>query len=242
VPLAADPGLRVIGEARDISSGELVYREYHYTLTNTGQHLVEYRDTTGGVLASKLLDYSVAAIAPAVHQLDRRSGQWLYAQWQGPYLSMGHRVDYEAVLERQTIEADTTPVVDAGFDNFIRQHWAELIGGDSVNFDFAVPTRFGTVALSARRKSCDAAATPAGVTCFRVKPQNWLLGLLMQAIDLQYRLDTRQLLRFEGLSNINDPRGDAMTVTINYRYPEPDDLLADEQAPLIDWWPPLKSS
>ena len=221
--------LTAIGEAFDSESGQLLYREYHFRQPGSALGAVEYRGPDQRLLGTKSLDFQAQPWAPDFQQVDLRTGEMIFARWQGSSLTLGYRENRDDQI-RQELVPERALVADAGFDNFIRAHWNELLGDGEKSFSFAVPSRLNTLTLVARRQACDNTSSAAKTVCIRVKPDNWLFAMLVDPIDLQYDASSRQLLKFQGLSNISDGNGDPQVVTIRYRHAESGSYLADDQA------------
>src|SRR5699024_2205515 len=99
-----------------------------------------------------------------------------------------------------TLESGAGLVADAGFDEFIRRQWQPLLDGDAVPLEFAVPARLDSYAFTLRRRgSGQAAGEPAEIFRLRL---GGLWGLLAPHIDVAYGRDSRRLLWFQGLSNL----------------------------------------
>lgn len=186
---------RIIGEARDLSSGELLYKELHSCESGGTLCSVAYVDNSGIVIAEKTIDYSRDAIAPQLLINDYRSQRELVV---------------EAVAEAGL-------VVDAGFDNFIRNNWQTLGDSGTVNFKFLVPGR--NKALRMRARQAQSGECEAGKLCLEVGLNNWLLGALTDPILLTYSRDSRRLLRYRGISNLASNDGESQMVDIRYIYP-----------------------
>ena len=110
-------------------------------------------------------------------------------------------------------------MVDAGFDNYVRQRWTELMGADPVRFPFLVAGRDSPLAMRAgpdRQSECN----PAQL-CLQVELDSWLLRMLVAPITLTYDRESRRLLRFKGISNLKDAAGNSQSVDIRYQYPLP---------------------
>lgn len=225
---AAGSSLTAIGEAHDTQSGQLLYREYHYRQLGSGFGTVEYRDPEQRLLSTKSLDFNHAPWAPAFQQIDLRTGELIFARWQGETLTMGYRESQRDSLQKEQVNAEQL-VADAGFDGFIRERWNDLVTSQPQRFEFAVPSRLNTLTLIAQRRDCETARQSQDAVCFRVKPDNWLFAMLVDPIDLRYDSNHRQLLRFRGLSNITDAEGKPQTVDIRYRHAEPGGYLAEDQ-------------
>ncbi len=229
---AAGSTLTAIGEARDADSGQVLYREYHYRQPGSGLGSVEYRSPEQRLLSTKTLDFNHAPWAPAFRQVDFRTGELIFARWQGQTLTMGYRESQRDTLRQEQVDPQQL-VADAGFDSFIRAHWNGLVDDQAQRFEFAIPSRLSTLTLVAQRRDCEESSAEQEAVCFRVKPENWLFAMLADPIDLKYARQDRQLLSFRGLSNITDADGNPQVVTIRYRHAKPGGYLADDQA--IDW-------
>lgn len=186
------PPADIVGEAQDRRSGELLYREY-YTCTDEGLRCsVEYRDAAGERIAFKTLDYTVARHAPLVVFEDFR---------------------HDRQVQLQLAPADDL-VVDAGFDNYVRSRWAELSAGQTVTFRLRIVDADKPFRMRAKQVG----DCPSEQLCLRVEVDSWLLGLVAPTIDLVYDRDSRQLLRFSGVSNIRSAEDKSQQVDIAYRY------------------------
>ncbi len=186
--------MQAVGVAHAPDGGAVRYREYHNCDSAKTHCTVEYRDPSGAVFARKWLDYGASPVAPSLRFEDSRSGER---------------------LQLGSDEVKTGVVVDAGFDNFVREQWALLAAGDAVHFRFLPAGSETALAMEARRQDdCS-----DGRLCLAVKPDNWLFALVGGTIHLVYDRDSRRLLQFRGLSNILDARGDSQRLVIDYHYP-----------------------
>ena len=224
-------GPQVLGRAFSPDGDSLLYTEYHWRFGI--DHLVEYSDPDGALIAKNRLRYVRDSPSPAQDQYDMRSGVREGAIWRGDDLYL-FRSD-----EERPVSASGTLVISSGFDGFVRDHWEALASGRSVNLEFAVPARLRTIELRARKLGSDACpdATEHGWTCFRVEPVSRLLRWLSAPIELAY--DERRRLRvYSGLSNLRDAGGNSLQVLIRYEHPEQPvypvpDLALCEPGPLV---------
>jgi hypothetical protein len=190
---ASELALRVVGNASDPASGELLYREYHYCSRDGQRCVVEYRETGSELIALKHLDYAGNPIGPALSVRDFR-------------LDTRHSIDYPT---REDL------VVDAGFDNFVRSRWQKLVDGEEVVFPFQVVGLDRPLDMTGRSVpgDCD-----DQTLCLQIQVHSWFLGLLAEPIYLAYDRAERRLLRFTGVSNLRDADGDSQDVDISYLY------------------------
>ena len=117
----------------------------------------------------------------------------------------------------QAIPAIDDPelVVDAGFDNYVRLRWDDLLDGKRVKFPLRLLSLDSPVDMRAQVIESDC---PAGQLCIEVEVDSWLLGLLAGPIKLRYDREDRSLLYFSGVSNLKDDDGESQEVVIRYDY------------------------
>lgn len=186
----------VIGEAFHQTSGSLLYRELYFCDDLQLQCTVEYRGENGEMFASKAIDYRDSRRAPSLQLQDFRN---------------------DKVVELDSV-VDAELVIDAGFDNYVRQRWDELARGEEVVFPFLVVGREEPIdmrASLAQEKPCQ----PAQL-CLEIRLNSWLLGMVVDPIHLVYDRERQRLLQFSGVSNLRDAAGKSQSVDIRYSYPD----------------------
>jgi hypothetical protein len=194
VPLTGNAKNQVIGNAYDGESGQYLYSEYHSCTSSKLECLVDYRDPSGQLIVSKKLNYTAGFTQPTLIMKDYRTGK-------------------DTIINSEYREG---LVVDAGFDNFVRSQWDTLTTGDTVKFLFLVAGFDEPLKMRAsldRSRSCNAEQL-----CLEIVLDSWLLRFLADPIALAYSLDSKRLLRYQGLSNIRDENNKSMIVDIHYDY------------------------
>jgi hypothetical protein len=217
-PRQALPGQSpdIVGEAVDPDTGETLYLEQHYCTDDALRCSVYYLRPNDELIASKQINYQPSLQAPELLFRDFRT-------------------------DRETTISPTGggQVVDAGFDNFVRLQWRELAGGEEVKFPFRMVGRDDPIAMRANRESdCE-----TGRLCLQIRLDSWLLGSLIDPIELTYDERSRRLLRFEGISNLKNDKGRSQKVKILYRYFDGDSgaentASADDSLPVPTSSPP----
>lgn len=188
------------------------------------EHQVVYtRQTERGSqpFAEKNLDYSLSALRPTVNyqqpdfkeslEITYPASGSLGVAWQQPGGS----------TERSSVEVSNNLVVDAGFDNLVRQNWSKLVRGKSVTFRFLAPTR-GTDYAFVLELSQSLAIEANHV--LQIRPYNLVLKLLVDPIVLGYN-NKGALTAYSGLTNVRENADQNYTATIRYavnKYPECD--------------------
>jgi len=204
----------IVGKAHDSKTGELLYIEEHGPRIGARQTII-YREKNGESFAEKNLDFSVSERAPSLIQLNNLVGEKIVVEVSADKgIKASYRENREAKTKTKSLSSETLPIVDAGFDNVLRDQWQQLIGGERLEFDYFVPSRLSTVALRAEAVSCEVQDS----ICFKVSPANWLVRALIKPLNLTYDASCQRLVRFVGTSNIADAEGNYQFVDIHYEY------------------------
>ncbi len=216
---AAESAGRVVGEAYDLKSDELLYREFYCANGNPDEMEVIYRNEAGGLMARKLLDYGSGATTPSFVQQNLYSSEIIEVELQAGKVSM-------TVLDASNSEPKKTSstqtdgklpvVIDAGFDEFVRKHWDSLVAGEKKRFLFPFAERDSLVELRIKPAGCNYPTETD--QCFKLELSNWFVRLLVNPIELGYDPELRRLTRYRGLSNIGDGKGNGLVVDIRYDY------------------------
>ncbi len=213
-PTATDAVRHVEGNAFAGSDGHLMYRESHwlYDDGSNPSRLVLYRCPDGKPFARKVIHDDGSTQAPDFVLRDARTGYQ-----EGVRSAGGKRVvfvrDNKGAQERTaTLNTSPTPVIDAGFDAYIRNHWDKLGKDASDKIPFLVPSRLGTLGFSVKRMA-DAPVNGRDARRYRLSLDN-LIGFALPHIDVAYDAQTRELLSFNGLANIRGSNGNNVKARI----------------------------
>lgn len=240
--------LQVAAIARDARTRELLYVESHY-IQNVGrvgeQRVVLYRCSLGGpAFARKELTYGAARAVPEFTLFDARTGYQEGLRRTTNGTKVFQRADARAPQREALVPDDATLVVDAGFDEFVRSHWNELEAGNTVRFSFLVPSRLEALTFKLRKHHDSTyEGSPASVIRLTL---SGVFGWVLPHIDVSYRKTDRALLRYEGLTNMRDDKGDNHVAVIEFpnaaRREAPVDLGAVRSEPLIARCPAPRAS
>ena len=199
------------GEAFDLNNQTLRYREYHYYSDDNLSHKVLYRDADDTLMVEKNIDYSSGFTTPEYTLLIGPEKKRASVQWQNNELKL-QDVEGATVM----IQASRPLVIDAGFDHYVRENWLQLTAGKTLKFNFPLVNRSTLAKLRIKKSSCSYKSDTD--VCFTLEVSNWLLRILLDPIELGYSPESKALLRYRGLSNIEDEQGRGMVVDIHYNY------------------------
>ncbi len=211
-------GLTFTGFARSLDTGELLYVESH-AVTDPGgaseKRVVTYRcPAESAPFARKHLDYGTMRTAPAFEFDDARSGfaEGLKRDEQG--LTVFARAGTQAPIRAERLEKQGPLVADAGFDEFVRESWEALERGSTLKVPFLVPSLQESVNFRVRKVNDDVIDGEAAsvIRLSLAGPVGWFLP----DIDVSYRKRDRRLMRYRGLTNIRDVKGELLAAQIDF--------------------------
>jgi hypothetical protein len=213
---AAD--LTFTGYARSLDTGELLYLESHAVADSGGaneKRVVTYRcSAESAPFARKHLDYGTARTAPAFEFDDARSGFAEGLKREGNTLTVFTRAGTQAPVRAERLNNRGPLVADAGFDEFVRERWEVLERGSALKVPFLVPSLQGSVNFRVRKvNDVVIEGEPAsGIRLSLAGPVGWFLP----DIDVSYRKMDRRLMRYRGLTNIRDAKGELLAAQIDF--------------------------
>jgi len=203
---------RYIGVARS-PSGEQLYREEHEMVEREGKPVrsrTVYYDPQNKVIGHSECQYPLSPYAPNYRFSDLRTGWRESARVDGKVLVLSNG------REQRRLDAANgqTLVIGQGLHYFVRQHLDKL-ARRQVTVRYAVPPKLDTYLF--RLRPLD--SPRRGVIRLRLEIDNWLLRLLAPELEVDYEVATRRLLRYRGVSNLEDADGAMPQVVIHYSYP-----------------------
>lgn len=198
----------------------LFYREHYTPISDEGRVEVHYVSSDGERIAIKELYFHRGATKPGYTLKDTRHHLLWSVEWKGnKQLLM--RKGFQNAPERKVIKEQPPQVIDAGFDNFVKQEWDRLMDGESIAFYFAFPQRLTNVRLRIDRikpQRSPIEYREEGWVHFKIRVNNRLLSLFVDSLYLAYEPQERQLKVFRGRSNLPDHRGGGVDVEVRYTH------------------------
>jgi hypothetical protein len=214
-PAIADGIVQREGEAFATGDGHLMYRETHWLFEDGGRptRLVLYRCPNGAPFARKLLHVTDVPQAPDFELDDGRTGyREGVRQRPGGGREVFVRKRRGAAEKSAPLDTTPPPVIDAGFDAYIRGHWDTLGRGGNDSAPFVLPGRLGTLTINVKRLD-DAVVGGRPARQYRLGLASWV-GFALPHVDVAYDARSRDLLRFVGTANIHASDGGGVRATI----------------------------
>lgn len=208
-------GETFVGKAVNVK-GVLEYVEYHtvkYQNGKVSESQTIYYDANKDKIGELISDYS---FGPQFGSYDFRD---IRAQYQD-----GAKVEQDRIglfrkkkpkydIEEKYIAKEKDQIVGQGFHQFIVQDLEKIAQGEVFHIRLVLPSRLDQYEFRIRKRKIK------GDTLYiRLEIDNWILRLFAPHIDVEYDLRTRHLLRYEGVSNLEDNSGKHKKVIITYSY------------------------
>ena len=204
------------GRAVSPSSGKLMYVEAHWFYDDGGDasRLVLYRCPDGTPFARKIAHDHGHPQAPDFTLEDGRTGYQEGVRSTGGKRTVFVRERKGAKERTAALDTSPMPVIDAGFDAYIRSHWDRLGKNGSDTVPFVIPSRLGTLSFKVKRL-VDAKIGGREARQYQLGLASWI-GFALPHLDVAYDIKTRELLRFSGMANIHASNGDNVKATIEF--------------------------
>lgn len=204
------------GRAYATADGRLLYRETHWLQgpTSAQSRLVLYRCSDGRPFARKWMTPQDNPQTPDFMLDDGRDGYQEGVRGTSGARQVSVRASAQAPTFSRAIAIPPGAVVDAGFDAAVRRHWAALQAGQSVAFQFLLPSRQRLVPLKLQRTG---AVTWQGQPAeqLQMKLDAWF-GFAVPAVTLIYATADQRLLQFTGTGNVRDDKGRYPDVRVEF--------------------------
>jgi hypothetical protein len=206
------------GSAYAADSNLLLYRETHYLFSGDhgGERVVLYQCPDGRAFARKHSQDDGNAQAPDFDLTDARVGYREGVRRNGTQREVYVQRTAAQAEQADSLRLPADGVIDTGFEAFARAHWDALVRGDSMRFDYLVPSRRTFYLFKVDK--VDLPTAPPGSVTFRLASSSWL-AFLLPHIDVSYDLTTRRLVHYEGLSNVRDVKT-GKNYRVHYEYPK----------------------
>ena len=206
------------GDAVDLKQRAPLYVEEHeerYTDGRRNMLITTYRDTEGRVIAKRSVDFSRSTLVPDFRTEDVRSGYMEGAERVAEGVRLYWRKTAEDPVEEKIVNIPSPAVVDAGFNNFVQERWDSIMDGQTLEMNFGLPFALDYYQFRLYKDE-ETVQNGRNAVVVRCEIDSFILRLFVQPIILVYDIETRRLVSYKGISNINDETGKSLLVNIEY--------------------------
>lgn len=205
------------GRALHAETGQWLYTELHQQQLRGGRWVagtIRYVSPQGLLLGEKKLDFGKDRFVPLMRTVYPTLGEEEAIVQVGEATVTMETSNKAGQRKTREVARVAGLAVDSGFHVFLQDRLEELATGRTVQMQLGVISQFDHFRFRIRR----AEATQGSVLRLVVEPDS-MLRLLVPPVKLAYDLRSRDMLEYEGLSNLVDPQTrKAPVVRITYDY------------------------
>jgi len=208
-------GETFVGKAVN-EKGILEYVEYHTVTYENGKvsgSQTIYYDANNTKIGELISEYSFGPQFGSYDFRDIRGQHQDGAKVAVDRIRLYRKQSPEAEIEETFLAKEEDQIVGQGFHQFIVHNLEQIAQGENFQIQLVLPSRLDQYEFRIRKRKIN------GDTLYiRLEIDNWLLRMFAPHVDAEYDLKTRHLLRYEGISNLEDAAGKHKKVTITYSY------------------------
>jgi hypothetical protein len=208
-------GETFVGKAVN-EKGILEYVEYHtviYENGNVSKSQTIYYDANNNKIGELVSEYSLGPQYGSYDFRDIRAQHQDGAKVAVDRIRLYRKQSPKDDIEETYLAKEEDQIVGQGFHQFIVHNLEQIAQGEVFHIQLVLPSRLDQYEFRIRKRKIN------GDTLYiRLEIDNWLLRMFAPHVDAEYDLKTRHLLRYEGISNLEDAAGKHKKVYITYSY------------------------
>lgn len=208
-------GETFVGKAVN-AQGIVEYVEYHTVTYKNGkvsESQTIYYDANNKKIGELISEYSFGPQFGSYDFRDIRAQYQDGAKVAADTIWLYRKQSPESDIDEENLLKEADQIVGQGFHQFIVYNLERIAQGEVFHIRLVLPSRLDQYEFRIRKRKVD------GDTLYiRLEIDNWILRLFAPHVDAEYDLKTRRLLRYEGISNLEDTAGKNKKVTISYSY------------------------
>ena len=204
-----------VGKALN-SKGILEYVEYHTVKYENGkvtESQTIYYDAHNRKIADMISEYSCGPQFGSYDFRDIRANYEDGVKVSVDRIWLFRKESPENDMEGKYLPREKDQIVGQGFHQFIVNNLELIAQGEVFQVRLIIPSRLDQFKFRIRKLKIK-----GDTLHIRLEIDNWLLRLFTPHVDVAYDLRTSHLLRYEGISNLEDTAGKHRKVTVTYSY------------------------
>jgi hypothetical protein len=208
------------GVAFDQKTGQKVYTDNHNETLDGSTHIssrIEYKDPTGKIIAKKNISFLKNSSLPDFKLEDLRDGYIEGGEIVEGKYKLIYRKNKNEPIQEKILEIAPKSVADGGFDQFIKENWVDLLAGKKIKFQFYAPSQLDSFNFYVKKVK-QAEYEGRDSLFVKMEMDNLLLNIFIPPIFITYDIQTRRIVYYEGISNINNSSGKSYFVKLPYNH------------------------
>jgi hypothetical protein len=198
------------------TDGKVIFFEEHtirYTNNQIASMNTIYYDTNLNKIGEMVSDFSHG---PQLGSYDLRDERLRYndgARVTQDQILIYRKPTPEDDVRKKTLQREPGQIVGQGFHPFLINNLENLVKGDVISAKLVLPAQMDQFDVRIYKRYI--AGSRVSV---RIEMESWFLRLFAPHVDVDYDVNTRQLLAYRGVSVVADESGKSVPVTVSYDY------------------------
>lgn len=212
------PNMNYSSMAYDLDTKEFLYSEEHseFNINKSKIWQTNYKNSDGEIITSRTIKLGSDSLRPDYQLEDFRSGYIEGAEkLSGGRLHIYTRESFGNEIERDTIKINDQYIIDAGLTFFFRENWVKLLNNEMLYFYFVAPAKLDYFSFRVYLNKTHKINGTDAVELI-LEPSSFIIRQFVSPIFISYHMETKKILQYKGISNINDSNGSSYNVLINY--------------------------
>lgn len=197
-------------------AGELQYIELHTVTYEKGRvirSLTTYIDSRNNVIGELVSEYLPNPQFNNYTFKDIRARYEDGVKVSGEQLFLYRKESPEKDAESAQLSKQANQIVGQGFHHFLKLNLEDIAGGKVFHIQLVMPSRLNQYSFRIRKQKLQ-----GQILHVRLEGENWFMRLFAPHVDCEYDLGTRRLMRYVGISNLENASGLHKQVDISYTY------------------------
>lgn len=205
--------------AFDIESGKFIYNEIHsdeFSTEGLKKRISNFVDDKGDLISRRVMEFNKDLARPNFTIEDFRIGYLEGAEvLSSNKVKVFKRESFDEKLEETILTIDGDYVIDGGLTFYFQQNWQKLLKGERLEFYFVTPNRLDYYSFRVYKKDIHEINGRKGMRLI-LEPASFILRQFVDPILITYELESKEILLYEGISNVYDENGNIYNVKIDY--------------------------
>jgi hypothetical protein len=205
--------------AFDLKSGKFLYKEFHeerYAGDKISESITDYKNLQNKLLSQRVMIFKDDLTKPKFELKDFRSGYIEGSEvLSNNNVKVYTRKDNKSELEEKVLNPEEPFVIDGGLTYFFLQNWNRLMNNEIVEFNFIAPAKLDYFRFRVSKNSILNVGGHPGLQ-LKLEINSFILRAFVDPVYITYDLETKKILNYKGISNINNEQGKSYSVQIDY--------------------------
>lgn len=125
------------------------------------------------------------------------------------------REAFNGPVKEKILTVEEPFVIDGGLTYFFVKNWERLMNNETILFNFFAPAKLDYFKFRVSKSEITSVGGRKGIK-LKLEINNIILRQFVSPIYITYALDNKEILYYDGISNVNDENGKSYSVKIDF--------------------------